>query len=732
MPNITKEYYHNIDLLANQLLNSRLHNITTAARIILGSSLTSQDKGYQVFDTNLSTPFYWNGTAWTTTSATWGSISGTLSNQTDLQNALNAKQNTITLTTTGTSGAATFVSNILNIPQYTDQYTGTVNSVSAGTGMNFTTITASGSVAIDISKVPYLSGGFNTGLLKYTGSAWTFDTSTYLTQSAANLLYYPLSSNPAGYITSSALTGYVPNTRSLTINGTSYDLSANRSWTVGDLLSTSNYSDPTWITSLAWSKIISTPTTLSGYGITNAVSTSRTITINGTTYDLSANRTWSVGTVTSVAALTLGTSGTDISSTVANGTTTPVITLNIPTASSTNRGALSSTDWSTFNNKVSTSRTISTLAPLSGGGDLSANRTLSISKATTSTDGYLDSADWNTFNNKQPALSGSGIVKSASGTISYISGTNAQFVKADGSLDSSGYLTSAVTSVGLSAPSAFTVSGSPVTGIGTLTFAAAGTASQYIRGDGTLASLPTGAGGGSSVSYFLNGSVNQGTFGGNTYYQMSKTALSTNPGTDFPINSNGIIARFITDAGDPGLLNIPGGNWNLEFYFSSSSSGGSPNFYVNIYKYNGSGFSLLGSSSTAPEGITNGTTIDSYFTTVSIPTTTLTLTDRLAIEVYVNNSGRTITMHTEDSHISEIITTFSTGLAALNNLTAQVQYFQTGTSGTDFNISSVTDTHTFNLPVASDTNTGKLSNTDYTTFNNKASKGFAVAMAAAL
>ena len=60
------------------------------------------------------------------------------------------------------------------------------------------------------------------------------------------------------------------------------------------------------------------------------------------------------GTVTSVAALTLGTTGTDVSSTVANGTTTPVITLNIPTASASNRGALSSTDWSTFNGKLST------------------------------------------------------------------------------------------------------------------------------------------------------------------------------------------------------------------------------------------------------------------------------------------------------------------------------------------------------------------------------------------
>ena len=57
------------------------------------------------------------------------------------------------------------------------------------------------------------------------------------------------------------------------------------------------------------------------------------------------------GTVTDVAALTLGTTGTDLSSTVANSTTTPVITLNVPTASATNRGALSSANWSTFNGK---------------------------------------------------------------------------------------------------------------------------------------------------------------------------------------------------------------------------------------------------------------------------------------------------------------------------------------------------------------------------------------------
>ena len=49
-----------------------------------------------------------------------------------------------------------------------------------------------------------------------------------------------------------------------------------------------------------------------------------------------------------------------------------------------------------------------------------------------------------------------------------------------------------VSSVGLSMPSAFTVTNSPVTGSGVLTVTGAGTTSDYIRGDGSLAAFPTG------------------------------------------------------------------------------------------------------------------------------------------------------------------------------------------------------------------------------------------------
>jgi hypothetical protein len=255
-----------------------------------------------------------------------------------------------------------------------------------------------------------------------------------------------------------------------------------------------------------------------------------------------------------------------------------------------------------------------------------------------------------------------------------------------------------VTSVGLTMPAAFNVANSPITSAGTLAVTAAGVASQYIRGDGALADFPTNGGGGSSVSYYLNGSVSQGTIGGNAYYEMNKTPV-IGTGTDFTINANGYIAQFITDANDPASLLIPAGNWNVEMYFSASSSGGTPSFYVEVYKYNGTTFTLLGSSATTPEGITNGTAIDIYYTSVGIPETVLTITDRLAIRVYVTHSGRTITLHTEDNHLSEIITTFSNGLNTLNGLTKQAQYFATGTTGTNFNISSSVDTLTFLMQV---------------------------------
>lgn len=67
-----------------------------------------------------------------TGSASWGGISGTLSNQTDLQTALNAKADSSSLATVATSGAYADLSGQPSIPTVTDTYSGTSSDGMSG------------------------------------------------------------------------------------------------------------------------------------------------------------------------------------------------------------------------------------------------------------------------------------------------------------------------------------------------------------------------------------------------------------------------------------------------------------------------------------------------------------------------------------------------------------------------------------------------------------------------
>jgi hypothetical protein len=262
------------------------------------------------------------------------------------------------------------------------------------------------------------------------------------------------------------------------------------------------------------------------------------------------------------------------------------------------------------------------------------------------------------------------------------------------------------------------VANSPITSAGNLEVTAIGTASQYIRGDGQLATLPAGGGGGgSSVFYYLNGSVDASVA---TYKQMDNTPV-IGGGTDFNLVGNGLIAQFLTDIGNPNRIQIPGGAWNFEMFFNMSSSGGNTKFYVELLKYNGATFTSIASNITVPEEITGGTSIDLYLTSIAVPETVLLTTDRLAIRVYIvdNSGGRTATLHTEDNTLCQVTTTFSAGVTSINGISENTQYLAVGTSGTDFNISSLLNTHTFNLPTASFINRGVLSSADWSTFNSK-------------
>lgn len=83
----------------------------------------------------------------------------------------------------------------------------------------------------------------------------------------------------------------------------------------------------------------------------------------------------------------------------------------------------------------------------------------------------------------------SGLAASKQDTL--VSGTNIKTINSITLLGSGNITTGSVTSVGVSMPTAFTVTNSPITGSGTIAITGAGTTLEYIRGDGTLSTFPS-------------------------------------------------------------------------------------------------------------------------------------------------------------------------------------------------------------------------------------------------
>lgn len=128
--------------------------------------------------------------------------------------------------------------------------------------------------------------------------------------------------------------------------------------------------------------------------------------------------------------LTVGTAGTDFAITNP-GSGSHV--LNLPTASAVNRGALSSTDWSTFNSKQATitqgnlTEATSSVLTITGGTSaiIGSGLTIQVKLAATAQSGYLSSTDWNTFNSKQATITQGNLTEATSSVLTITGGTSA-------------------------------------------------------------------------------------------------------------------------------------------------------------------------------------------------------------------------------------------------------------------------------------------------------------------
>lgn len=176
----------------------------------------------------------------------WNAVSG-----------LGVLLNKPSLSTVATSGVYNDLTGKPTIPTDNSQLANGNNYITASSTNTLTN--KSGNISQWTNNSGYLTSFTETDPLvpTYSKSLNAFS----VIKASTDPLYKAIGYTPTSLEITTAL-GFTPitNARTITINGVTLDLSANRTWTVGDLLSTGSYANPSWITSLAYGKLTGTPT----------------------------------------------------------------------------------------------------------------------------------------------------------------------------------------------------------------------------------------------------------------------------------------------------------------------------------------------------------------------------------------------------------------------------------------------------------------------------------------
>ena len=356
---------------------------------------------------------------------------------------------------------------------------------------------------------------------------------------------------------------------------------------------------------------------------------------------------------------------------------------------------------------------VSGTAPIASSGG--ATPDISITQADGTTDGYLSSTDWNTFDGK----------------FNVPTGLSTDYLDGLGSPQPFPSIpTGTVTSVGTTG----LISGGPITTSGTITTSmnTAKLVGRYSAGTGIMEEITVGSGLTLTGAGVLNNTATPTPTGYYGAFQDNTTQTAALANTAYAVKlnttdlTNGV--SVVNDgSGNPTQITLANtGIYNIQFSLQLEKTGGSGNFTVDVWvRKNGVDIPnttgkvvLTGSANASPLVAAWNYVLD------------------LAANDYVqlmwstsNNNSIILAAVATPPHpgIPSAILTVTqqagilagTGITAINSLTGAAQSLVVGTGGTDFAVSSLGTTHTFNLPTASAANRGALSTTDWTTFNGK-------------
>ena len=287
-----------------------------------------------------------------------------------------------------------------------------------------------------------------------------------------------------------------------------------------------------------------------------------------------------------------------------------------------------------------------------------------------------------------------------------------------------------VTSVGTTG----LISGGPITTSGTITTSmnTAKLVGRYSAGTGIMEEITVGSGLTLTGAGVLNNTATPTPTGYYGAFQDNTTQTAALANTAYAVKlnttdlTNGV--SVVNDgSGNPTQITLANtGIYNIQFSLQLEKTGGSGNFTVDVWvRKNGVDIPnttgkvvLTGSANASPVVAAWNYVLD------------------LAANDYVqlmwstsNNNSIILAAVATPPHpgIPSAILTVTqqagimagTGITAINSLTGAAQSLVVGTGGTDFAVSSLGTTHTFNLPTASAANRGALSSGDWTTFNGK-------------